>query len=41
MELEPIIAAYFRERLGEEHFGDFVIRKKIVEISNRPLKVLQ
>lgn len=41
MELEPIIAAYSRERLGEEHFGDFVIRKKIVEISNRPLKVLQ
>lgn len=29
-ELEPLIAAYARERTKGEHFGDFVIRKGIV-----------
>ena len=40
-ELEPIITAYAQERLQEERFGDFVIRKKIVQKSNRPLQILQ
>ncbi|MBL4879763.1 MAG: assimilatory sulfite reductase (NADPH) hemoprotein subunit [Oleispira sp.] len=39
-ELEPIIAAYSKDRLEEEHFGDFVIRKEIVEPTQRPLRVL-
>ena len=39
-ELEPIIAAYAKDRLEEEHFGDFVIRKEIVEPTQRPLRVL-
>ncbi len=39
-ELEPIIAAYAKEREKGEHFGDFVIRKKIVEATDRPVKVL-
>ncbi len=40
MELEPIIVAYTKDRLREEHFGDFVIRKKIVEPNKRPIRVL-
>lgn len=40
LELESIIAVYAQERKPKEHFGDFVIRKKIVNITNRPLKVL-
>ncbi|MCM4166566.1 Sulfite reductase [NADPH] hemoprotein beta-component [Arenibacter antarcticus] len=39
-ELEPIIATYSKERNKGEHFGDFVIRKKIVNKTDRPLKVL-
>ncbi len=39
-ELEPIIAAYAQDRLEQEHFGDFVIRKEIVEPTQRPLRVL-
>ncbi|AVR44255.1 sulfite reductase [Christiangramia fulva] len=39
-ELEPIIAAYARERNQKEHFGDFVIRKRIVEVTERPIKFL-
>jgi len=39
-ELEPIIVAYAKDRLREEHFGDFVIRKKIVEPNKRPIRVL-
>lgn len=39
-ELEPIIRAYAQEREQSEHFGDFVIRKGIVETSDRPMKVL-
>jgi sulfite reductase (NADPH) hemoprotein beta-component len=30
-ELEPLIAAYARERQRDEHFGDFVIRKGYVK----------
>lgn len=40
-ELEPIIGLYAREREMEESFGDFVIRKEIVEGTNRPLRVLR
>ncbi|OWW24623.1 sulfite reductase subunit beta [Zobellia sp. OII3] len=40
-ELEPIIAAYAQEREAKETFGDFVIRKEIVETSHRPLQLLQ
>ncbi|MFB9056745.1 assimilatory sulfite reductase (NADPH) hemoprotein subunit [Mariniflexile ostreae] len=39
-ELDPIIAAYAAERALEEAFGDFVIRKGLVEVTNRPLQVL-
>ncbi len=39
-EIEPIISAYSKEREEGEHFGDFVIRKNIVEITDRPVKVL-
>jgi sulfite reductase (NADPH) hemoprotein beta-component len=38
--LEPIIASYAQEREGGEHFGDFVIRKKIVEVTDRPITIL-
>lgn len=38
--LEPVIAAYARERKPQEHFGDFVIRKKIVEATDRPVRIL-
>lgn len=38
--LEPIIAAYALERGEGEHFGDFVIRKKVVEAHERPVKPL-
>ncbi|MDO1450159.1 assimilatory sulfite reductase (NADPH) hemoprotein subunit [Rhodocytophaga aerolata] len=37
--LEPIIAAYAQERQEHEHFGDFVIRKKIVEATDRPITI--
>ncbi|TLP74370.1 assimilatory sulfite reductase (NADPH) hemoprotein subunit [Maribacter sp. ACAM166] len=40
-ELAPIIAAYAQKREKKESFGDFVIRKEIVEVTNRPLQVLQ
>lgn len=40
-ELEPIIAAYAQEREAKESFGDFVIRKQIVETNHRPLQLLQ
>ncbi|MEX2593763.1 MAG: assimilatory sulfite reductase (NADPH) hemoprotein subunit [Anditalea sp.] len=39
--LEPIIAAYAQEREEQEYFGDFVIRKKIVEETDRPVKIRQ
>lgn len=39
-ELEPIITSYAQERNIKESFGDFVIRKEIVETTNRPLLVL-
>ena len=38
-ELEPIITAYAKEREEQEHFGDFVIRKNIVEETDRPVKI--
>lgn len=38
-ELEPIIAAYAQEREQGEHFGDFVIRKGIVEVTDRPVNI--
>src|SRR5665811_1743597 len=38
-ELEPILRAYAQERGEGEHFGDFVIRKKIVEATDRPVKI--
>jgi sulfite reductase (NADPH) hemoprotein beta-component len=38
--LEPIIAAYAQERKPQEHFGDFVIRKKIVEATDRPVRIM-
>ena len=38
--LEPILAAYAKEREKGERFGDFVIRKKIVEPTDRPIRVL-
>jgi sulfite reductase (NADPH) hemoprotein beta-component len=38
-ELEPIISAYAQEREEQEHFGDFVIRKNIVEETDRPVKI--
>lgn len=38
--LEPILASYAKERLESEHFGDFVIRKKIVKPTDRPIKIL-
>ena len=40
-ELDPIIGSYAHERTIGESFGDFVIRKEIVEITKRPLTVLQ
>ncbi|MEG3659487.1 assimilatory sulfite reductase (NADPH) hemoprotein subunit [Arenibacter palladensis] len=39
-ELEPIIKAYAQDRLGGEHFGDFVIRNEIVEPTERPIRVM-
>jgi sulfite reductase (NADPH) hemoprotein beta-component len=39
-ELEPIIASYAQDRDPNETFGDFVIRKEIVEKTNRPIQVL-
>lgn len=38
--LQPIIEAYAQERDQKEHFGDFVIRKNIVQITDRPVKIL-
>jgi sulfite reductase (NADPH) hemoprotein beta-component len=38
--LEPIIAAYAQERKPQEHFGDFDIRKKIVEATDRPVRIM-
>jgi len=37
--LEPIVAAYAKERNEHEHFGDFVIRKNIVGVTDRPLVI--
>lgn len=39
-ELDPILASYAEERESGEEFGDFVIRKNIVETTDRPLQVL-
>lgn len=39
-ELESIIAAYAKERGEGEHFGDYVIRKELVEVTDRPVRVL-
>lgn len=39
-ELEPILTAYAEERESGERFGDFVIRKKIVKPTDRPIRVL-
>jgi sulfite reductase (NADPH) hemoprotein beta-component len=39
-ELEPLIAAYAEEREESEYFGDFVIRKKIVKATDRPIQIL-
>lgn len=38
--LEPILTSYAQEREAQEHFGDFVIRKKIVEATDRPVRIL-
>src|SRR5690606_29737059 len=38
--LEPIIEAYAVERNEKENFGDFVIRKGIVNATDRPVKIL-
>lgn len=38
--LDPIIGAYAQEREKGETFGDFVIRKGLVETTDRPIKVL-
>lgn len=38
--LDPIIGQYAKEREAGEFFGDFVIRKGIVETSNRPVQYL-
>ncbi len=37
--LEPILKAYAEEKEPGEHFGDFVIRKKIVEPTDRPQQI--
>lgn len=37
--LKPIISAYAQEREEQEHFGDFVIRKKIVAPADRLVKI--
>jgi sulfite reductase (NADPH) hemoprotein beta-component len=37
--LRPMIAAYSQEKQEGEHFGDFVIRKQIVETSDRPITI--
>jgi sulfite reductase (NADPH) hemoprotein beta-component len=39
-ELEPIIEGFAKDRIGEEHFGDYVLRMKIVEPTERPIRVL-
>lgn len=38
--LEPMFSAYSQEREEGESFGDFVIRKRIVEITDRPVRIL-
>lgn len=38
--LEPIFEQYSSERLDCEHFGDFVIRKGIVEPTKRQIRIL-
>ncbi|WP_187264072.1 assimilatory sulfite reductase (NADPH) hemoprotein subunit [Pontibacter beigongshangensis] len=38
--LDPIFSAYALERGEGEHFGDFVVRKGIVEVTDRPVKIL-
>src|SRR5690606_22431695 len=38
--LEPMFSAYSYEREDGESFGDFVIRKGIVETTDRPVRVL-
>lgn len=38
--LEPILKTYAEERVTNEHFGDFVIRKNIVEATDRPQRIL-
>lgn len=38
--LEPLIASYAREKVRNESFGDFVVRKKIVPPSDKPMTIL-
>ncbi|PRY01228.1 sulfite reductase (NADPH) hemoprotein beta-component [Pontibacter ummariensis] len=38
--LAPLFAAYAQEREEREHFGDFVVRKGIVEATDRPVRVM-
>jgi len=40
-ELGPMLADYAKDRKIEESFGDFVLRKEIVEVTNRPLQILR
>ncbi|WPP50718.1 assimilatory sulfite reductase (NADPH) hemoprotein subunit [Catalinimonas niigatensis] len=39
--LAPMIAAYAREREEGEHFGDFVIRKGLIEHTKRPMQIMR
>ncbi|MDT0687745.1 assimilatory sulfite reductase (NADPH) hemoprotein subunit [Autumnicola psychrophila] len=39
-ELDPILGSYAQEREPGEEFGDFVIRKNLVDTTNRPLQIL-
>ena len=38
--MEPLFAAFAQEREKGEHFGNFVIRKGIVEATDRPVQIL-
>jgi sulfite reductase (NADPH) hemoprotein beta-component len=39
-ELDPILGSYAQDREAGEQFGDFVIRKNLVDTTDRPLQVL-
>ncbi|MDT0646514.1 assimilatory sulfite reductase (NADPH) hemoprotein subunit [Zunongwangia sp. F260] len=39
-ELDPILGSYAQEREQDEEFGDFVIRKNLVDTTDRPLQIL-